>query len=387
MVFGRHMNPPASTTSSDLAVVLSGDPSLTVIAVAGRLDAGSFASAWEQMVDPLEGSAARRLQVNLAKLEYCDGAGLGVLAEVRRRVTKGGGEFELTDVPEMHRRLLSMSQLVDPSAAPLRRPGRPGFVVSIGATVADMIGDITEIITFIGQLLATSWWMLRHPHRLRWRDMFSTAEKAGADAAPVVALLGFLVGLILAFQTAGPLEAYGVQPMIPTIVSISVVREMGALITAIILAGRSGSAFAAEIGTMKVTEELAALQTLGLEPVQFLVVPRVLAAVIVAPLLTVCNIVMSILGAYVVMASLGYSMSFYVNQVVAAVHLSDFLGGVGKALVFGLIIAGIGCLRGTQTRSGPGAVGTSTTRAVVSGIVLTIVADAVVGVIYYYMGI
>ncbi len=154
-----------------------------------------------------------------------------------------------------------------------------------------------------------------------------------------------------------------------------------------ILAGRSGAAFAAEIGTMKVTEELSALKTMGLEPMQFLVVPRVLAALFVMPLLTVFNFAMSMVGGYIVMGSLGYSVSFYVNQVRAAVTVRDFLGGIFKSLVFAMIVAGVGCLRGTQTQSGPGAVGDSTTRAVVAGIVLTIVADAVLGVLYYNLGI
>lgn len=376
-----------AASTPQLEVTRSGDPAATVMHVAGRLDANTFAHAWESMVEPLRSDVPKALQVNLSKLDYCDGAGLGVLAEVRRCVVTGGGKFELAEVPQSHRRLLSMSELIDPSAAALAVPAREGGVTALGRTAATLVDDLLQLITFIGQLLAVSWWMARHPRRLRWNDMLSTAQKAGADAAGVVCLLGFLVGLILAFQTAKPLAAYGVQPMIPTIVSIAVVREMGALITAIILAGRSGSAFAAEIGTMKVTEELAALRTMGLEPVQFLVVPRVMAAVLVAPLLTLCNIAMSIVGAYVVMASLGYSLSFYVNQVISSVDLSDFLGGVFKAFVFGLIIGGIGCLRGTQTQQGPGAVGDSTTRAVVSGIVLTIVADAVIGVVYFCVGI
>jgi len=193
--------------------------------------------------------------------------------------------------------------------------------------------------------------------------------------------------VILAFQTANPLQKFGAQPLIPTIVAIAVVREMGPLITAVILAGRSGSAFAAEIGTMQVTEELNALKTLGLEPVRFLVIPRVLAAMFVMPLLTVFNIMMSIVGGYFVMAALGYSLNFYVDSVKSAVTYKDLLGGLFKGLVFALIIAGIGCLRGITTKSGPGAVGDSTTRAVVAGIVLTIVADAILGVLFYYLGI
>jgi phospholipid/cholesterol/gamma-HCH transport system permease protein len=203
----------------------------------------------------------------------------------------------------------------------------------------------------------------------------------------VVALLGLLVGIILSFQMAGPLERYGAQNLIPNIVSFSIIRELGPLITAIILAGRSGAAFAAEIGTMKVTEELSALETMGLEPVRFLVIPRVLAALMVTPLLAAFNMLMGLLGGCLIMLSLNYTFSYYVNTVQGAITTGDFLGGIFKAFVFGLIVAAVGCLRGTQTKSGPGAVGDSTTRAVVAGIVLTIVADAMLGTIYYYLGV
>jgi phospholipid/cholesterol/gamma-HCH transport system permease protein len=257
----------------------------------------------------------------------------------------------------------------------------------LGEIFCDSILDLRELIAFCGELTAALVWAAFHPHEVRIRQTLAIAQKAGADALPVVALLGLLVGVILAFQTATPLQQLGAQPLIPTIVSIAVVREMGALITAIILAGRSGSAFAAEIGTMEVTEELNALKTLGLNPIRFLVLPRVLAVMLVTPLLTVFNILMSIVGGYIVMAALGYSLNFYIDAVKAAVNYHDFLGGVFKSVVFALIVGGIGCLRGMQTKSGPGAVGDSTTRAVVAGIVLTIVADAIIGVLYYYMGI
>lgn len=378
------MSPAAVDRSTRISI--AGDALRTVLTIAGRLDSGSFLQAWDQAVEPCRKAAPQRLVVDLSAMDYCDGAGLGLLSELRRIVTSANGKFELAGVREEHRRLLAMSELSDPDGS-LRRPPREGAIITLGRFANEVLGDIRQIVTFIGELLATLVWMARHPRRLRLSDMLATAEKAGANATGVVCLLGFLVGLILAFQTAGPLAAYGAQPMIPTLVSIAVVREMGPLITAIILAGRSGSAFAAEIGTMKVTEELNALKTLGLEPVQFLVVPRVLAALIVTPVLTALNMLMSIIGAYVVMAALGYTLSFYANQVLGAVSLGDFVSGIFKGLVFGLIVAGIGCLRGMQTRSGPGAVGDSTTRAVVSGIVLTIVADAVLGVVFYYLHI
>ncbi len=357
------------------------------LSIAGRLESRTLVRAWDEAVTAVEDARPKTLVIDGAGLTYCDGAGLGLFAELRRLMKDAGGEVKFSGFAAELQRLLDMSLLKDAQAEQLKPRPRPGIAVQTGKAAAGIFNDVAQMVAFVGAMVAALGWALTHPRKVRWRDTLNIAEKAGANALGVVCLLGLLIGLILAFQTANPLQRFGAQPLIPTIVSIAVVREMGPLITAVIVAGRSGSAFAAEIGTMKVTEELAALKTMGLEPAQFLVVPRVLAALMVMPLLTVFNMLMSIVGAYIVMASLGYSFSFYVNQVKSAIHLEDFLGGVFKSFVFALIVAGIGCLRGTQTGSGPGAVGDSTTRAVVAGIVLTIAADAILGIVYYYLGI
>jgi len=357
------------------------------IALSGRLDASTLPRAWADAVEPTRRDVPKKITVDVSDLSYCDGAGLGLFAELRRLVSAAGGQLQFAGTKPEMQRFFEMSLLQDPLAGQLIPPKRPGSVTQLGKATWLIVQDVQELITFTGQLLVTLLWAIMHPFQIRVRDMLTVAVKAGVNATPVVCLLGLLIGLILAFQTASPLQRFGAQPLIPTIVSISVIREMGPLITAVILAGRSGSAFAAEIGTMQVTEELAALKTLGLEPVRFLVIPRVLASIIVTPLLTVFNIFMSLLGGYVVMASLGYSFDFYVNAIKSAVTYGDFIGGVAKSLVFAVIVAGIGCLRGIQTKSGPGAVGHSTTRAVVAGIVLCIVADAILGVVYYCLGI
>lgn len=378
-------------TSQDqhsLGVVFSQrDKAQAAIELSGWLDATTLPKAWAAAVTPTEREAPAKLTVDLSRLDYCDGAGLGLFAELRRIVSLGKGEMQLTGVKPELERFVGMSMLQDPTAAQLIPPRLPGGVVTLGQSTWLTLRDMYQLIGFIGELTATLGWAILHPFQIRYRDVLSISVKAGADALPVVCLLGFLIGAILAFQSAGPLRSFGAQPLIPMIVSIAVIREMGALITAVLLAGRSGSAFAAEIGTMQVTEELSALKTLGLEPVRFLVVPRVLAALIVTPLLTVFNILMSLIGGYVVMAGLGYSLRFYVDAVRGAAHTGDFIGGVAKSFVFAFIVAGIGCLRGIQTKSGPGAVGDSTTRAVVAAIVYCIAADAVIGVVYYYVGI
>ena len=349
-----------STPTEAVAINFSGKGEETRVSISGRLDAAALPQAWSEAVEPTRKQSPKRLLVDVSGLTYCDGAGLGLFAELRRIVVANGGEMKISGARPDQSRLLEMSQLKDPLAAQLQPVGRPGLITQTGMSAFQVASDMKEQIAFTGELTATLVWAAFHPQKIRWREMISVAEKAGANALPVVSLLGLLVGVILAFQTANPLQKFGAQPLIPTIVAIAVVREMGPLITAVILAGRSGSAFAAEIGTMQVTEELNALKTLGLEPVRFLVIPRVLAAMFVMPLLTVFNIMMSIVGGYFVMAALGYSLNFYVDSVKSAVTYKDLLGGLFKGLVFALIIAGI---------------------------VLTIVADAILGVLFYYLGI
>jgi phospholipid/cholesterol/gamma-HCH transport system permease protein len=283
--------------------------------------------------------------------------------------------------------LIDMSALPDPSAPQLHAPAMPGLITQIGISTAHVLDDLRAMIAFLGELIAALTWSILHPRRLRWRELWMVAEKAGVNAVPVLSLLGFLIGVILAFQSVVPMQRYGARDVVPAVVAIAVVRELGPLITAVLLAGRSGSAFAAEIGTMKITEELSALESMGIHPVRFLAVPRVLAAIIVTPLLcVVCNAT-GILGGYVVMAGFGYTALRYAHAVQHALNLSDFLGGVAKTLAFALLVAGVGCMRGMRTASGPGAVGDSTTRAVVAGIVLVIIADGIFGVLFYYLRI
>jgi len=362
-----------------------GEGRATVL-LAGRLDDRTLPEAWAA-VDPIRSAPPKRLAVDGRGLDFCDGAGLGLFVELRRIAATAGGEIVFEGLTPDLERLVAISSLQDPLASQLRPVPQPGLVSRLGRSTAVWWGDIRDIIAFVGEAVVALAWAATHPTRVRYRDVWLIAEKAGADALPVVALLGGLMGLILAYQSAMPLGRFGAQSMIPMMVAFAIIRELGPLITAILLAGRSGAAFAAEIGTMKVTEELDALSTFGLDPMRFLVVPRVLAALFVTPLLTVFNILMGLIGGYVVMWNLGYSSTYYVNSIIQSVTYVDLVGGVAKTLVFALLVAAIGCQRGLKTGKGPGAVGDSTTRAVVAGIVLTIVADGLLGVIYYQLDI
>ncbi len=353
--------------------------------LAGRLNATSLPSIWNSILAPIQKNPPSAITVDLSKVESFDGAGIGLLVEIDRQVRGRGGTVQFEHLNPEQAGVLNVARLHDPAKTFTPPPPREGSIAQVGRATADILNQMRSIVTFTGELTVVLFWALTHPHRVRWRDMLQASEKTGANAVPVVALLGFLVGLIIAFQCAGPLSNFGAESFVPTVVAISIVSELGPLMAAIILAGRSGSAFAAEIGTMKVTEEINALITFGLSPTKFLVLPRVLASLLVTPMLGVISSVMGVVGGYVVMAALGYSLSFYVEQIQSAVNYVDFLQGVLKSFVFAILVAAIGCLSGLRTNEGPGAVGDSTTKAVVAGIVLIVLADAILGSVFYYV--
>ena len=377
-------NDQAARAAVEVGSVTDGAAS---IFLSGRLERTTLPDIWPKAIEAMKKASGSRVVIDASGVSYCDGSGLGLFAELRRLAACGGGEVEVVGLAPDLQRLVGIAELSDPTAQELTPPRPPGLVSNVGRAVAEILADLKDIISFTGELTVVLLWAITHPHRIRGRDLWVICEKVGVNALPVVCLLGGLLGLIMAFQTAVPLERYGAVAVIPSIVSIAMVRELSPLITAIILAGRSGSAFAAEIGTMRVTQEIDALETFGLDPVKFLAVPRVLAGVLMAPLLTMFNIVLGVSAGYIVMANYGYSVHFYIDGVIQAVTYVDLLGGIAKTVVLGLVIAAIGCLRGLRTEKGPSAVGDSTTRAVVAGIVLIIVADMIFGVVYFYLGI
>ena len=357
------------------------------LAIGGSLSIATLQDAWGPTLDPIRRGKPERVTIDAGGLDYCDGAGLGLLAEVRRELSAWGGQLRVDGLKPDLQRLVEMATLADPSAPQLRPPRRPGLVAGTGRATAEVLAEMYAQVSFLGEICAALVWAVLHPRSLRWGDLLTTADKVGTDAVPVVMLLGFLIGSILAFQAAPAMEKFGGRDLIPTLVSISVVRELGPLIALILMAGRTASAFAAELGTMKVTEEVNALRAMGLDPVRFLAVPRVLAAIAMAPLLAVISSLLGVVGGYSVMVNYGFSFDRYAHQVQRALTYKDLLGGEFKTLAFGLIVGGVGCLRGLRTGNGPGAVGDSTTKAVVASIVLIIVADGAFGVVYYYMGL
>jgi phospholipid/cholesterol/gamma-HCH transport system permease protein len=364
----------------------NGEPALEMT-LAGRLDATSTAKIWRQAVNALAQYRPPKLIILAHQVEYMDGAGFGLLLEMARQQQLNQGEVTVQGLAPEFQRLYN---LFDPTAFQdlgLARPPKKNLTVELGRVAAAVAADARVMIAFVGELSAGLARTVVRPGAVRWRDAVNAAETAGVNALPIVILVSFLVGLIMAFQAAIPMKMFAAEIYVANLIALSMVRELGPLMTAIVLTGRSGSAFAAELGTMTVNEEIDALNTMGLDPIRFLVVPRVIAAVAMTPLLTVFANLVGIIGGAVVLLSLGYPLITYVTQVAGSITYVDFLGGLFKSFVFGILIAGIGCLRGLQTTTGASAVGESTTRAVVSGIVMIVITDGVFSVAFYYLGI
>jgi phospholipid/cholesterol/gamma-HCH transport system permease protein len=374
----------AAAAAMDLSAGADGE---VRIRLSGRLGVETVAAIWEKAVEEIVKGRPRRVRVEASEVEYCDGAGLGLLVEMRRRVEQMGGELEIRGLAPDYARLLEMFDLSEFQEVRAAKPVAGRVAEEVGLAVVNLGRDLRQLVSFVGELAMALGYAARHPGKVRWRDGWLTAEQAGANAVPIVVLISFLIGLIMAFQSAMPMLRFGAELYVADLVAIAMLRELGPLMTAIIVAGRTGSAFAAELGTMKVNEELDALTTMGLDPVRFLVTSRVLAAVLIMPLLTLVSNVAGLVGGAVVLLSLNYSLVAYVNQVLGAVDMNDLLTGLFKAGVFAFLVGGVGCLRGLQTRSSASAVGISATRAVVSGIVLIVLADGVFSVVFYYLEI
>jgi phospholipid/cholesterol/gamma-HCH transport system permease protein len=367
---------------TELRVQETRDGELT-FAIEGRLDSANTGKIWRRATELVAGAGS--VVLDASRVDYCDVSGIALLVQLRNQRRKATGRFEIRGLRPEFQQLLEAWDPGNMAQVTEAQPRHAGLAEEVGAAVVDLWRDTRSLISFVGELTAALVHAALHPRSVRWRDALSVAETAGVNALPIVALVSFLMGLIMAFQAAVPLRQFGAELFVANLIALSMLRELGPLMTAIILAGRSGSAFAAELGTMKVREEIDALKTMGLDPVRFLVVTRVVAAVAMTPLLTIFADLMGLMGGSVVMLSLGFPLITFFHQVQYAVTYGSLLGGLLKAFVFGILVAAIGCLRGLQTRTGATAVGESTTSAVVSGIILIAITDGIFSVVYYYL--
>jgi len=302
--------------------------------------------------------------------------GLGALEREGRRVALRGLRPEFAELV----RMVSLNWTwIEPAAA----PPKPSWLEKIGRRTWDRLLGGAGALTFLGESVAVLLRLVGVPRSLRWRVVLGSLETDGFNALPITGLLTFLMGVVIAYQGAEQLRTFGANIFVVDLVGISLLREIAPLVTAILVAGRSGSAYTAQIGTMKVTEELDALRTLGISPIEFLVLPRVLALIVALPLLTVYADVVGVFGGMLIAASqLGVSFSEFVSRFHDAIALRHFLIGVGKAPVFAIIVALVGCYQGFQSGGGVDSIGRHTTISVVQAIFLVIVFDAGFSVLF-----
>jgi phospholipid/cholesterol/gamma-HCH transport system permease protein len=335
----------------------------------------------EDIAARLSPDTVRRVVLHDDGLGRWDAALVAFAFSIARAARADGIELDAQELPKGARDLLALATEALRGGERDAGDERPSLSARLGAEVVATLSFIGELTRSFGRLLAGR-------ARFRRTELIELLRDAGFDALPVVSLISFLVGSILAFVGAVQLQSFGAQIFVADLVGISMVRDMGAIMAAIIIAGRTGASFAARIGTMQGNEEIDALRTMGLEPMDFLVLPRVLALVLMAPFLVMYADVMGILGGALVGANLpGVTLTQYMQRTSDALTLGGFAGGVFKGTVYAALVAIAGCMRGMQCGRSAAAVGAATTSAVVTGIVYVIAAAALLTLVFHVLGI
>jgi phospholipid/cholesterol/gamma-HCH transport system permease protein len=330
----------------------------------------------------------RAVAFDTRELISWDSSVLTFLAELSELCRNRGIKMNREGLPIGVQKLLALAEAVPERKGARREVTQASFLERIGSGTVGLAGSAKEMLAFLGDMTVTFIALLRLKAHYRASDLFLLIQQCGAQALPIVTLISFLVGVILAFVGAVQLKQFGAQIYVADLVGIAMMREMGAMMTGIIMAGRTGAAFAAQLGTMKVTQEVDALTTAGFSPLEFLVLPRVLALILMMPLLCLYADFVGVIGGAVIgVGMLDLSWTTYLNETANAISLTDISGGVFKASVYGVLIALSGCLRGLQCGNSSSAVGDAATSAVVTGIVAIVMACGIFAVVFYILGI
>jgi phospholipid/cholesterol/gamma-HCH transport system permease protein len=342
--------------------------------------------AIDRQLESVRVPAKTEALADAARVDALDTAGAWVLQKLLLRLRDEGTVVTLRGLrPEFAKMLAVVAQHIadqDAKPAPAASPS-PAPLERIGRSAAAAFEQAVALLSFVGESALALAGSIAHPARFRWRPILYNIRSAGFDALPIIGVLSFLLGIVVAYQGADQLRQYGANIFVVDLVGLSMLREFAPLIAAIIIAGRSGSAYAAQIGTMSVTEEIDAMRTLGIAPLDLLVLPKILALMIALPLLTVFADVLGVFGGMIMArAQLGVGFDEFLDRLVKAVSITSYLIGIGKAPVFAAIIAVVGCFQGFRTRGGADSVGRQTTRAVVQSIFLVIVADALFSIAF-----
>lgn len=358
------------------------DGAQLVVAVAGDWQITEDRPQWATLV-PVE--AVTVLRFDGAGLAGWDSSLALFLREAKRWAEAHGVAVELHGFPRGVDQILAAMAQVD--ANPGKAAVRPDLFTTVGLATLALWQETKELSSLVGECAFSTGRFLKGKAQFRWRDSFAEMQACGLMALPIVSLISFLIGVILAYQGAVQLRQYGADIYVADMVGLAVVREMGPLMVAIVLAGRTGAAFAATIGNMKANEEIDALETLGVSRVDFLVMPRITALCVMMPLLTLYANGLGLLGGMMIAKLiLDIPANAYWIETQSWVDLSDLSTGLIKAATFGLLVGVAGCLRGLQAERSAAGVGSAATSAVVTGILLIIVADAIFAVAFNILG-
>jgi phospholipid/cholesterol/gamma-HCH transport system permease protein len=350
------------------------------VVLEGPITAQTAAPIWQSAIDTLERNPDLPVAVDASRIERVDNIGLALLFDLTRRERRPGANVEIQTLAPNLAALLRRYDPQDYVAPPATRR-HMGMLEQVGWATTRQLSYLKELLAFLRGCVRTLQKTRLGRSTVKWDDVLEVATETGANAVPIVLLMGFLMGVIIAFEIGLVARQFGAVIFVVNGVGIAMLRELGALMTAIVLAGRTGAAFAAQIGTQKVNEELNAISTFGLDPIELLVLPRLLAAVVVVPLLAVLADIVGVFGGALAMTTFDVSFLQFYTQLLGAVRATDLTLGVVKAAVFGVTIAAVGCHRGLQTGAGATSVGLSATSAVVTSIVLVVVIDGLFAVL------
>jgi phospholipid/cholesterol/gamma-HCH transport system permease protein len=357
------------------------------LSLSGRIETENLNTFLSETEVLLMEKAPKKLMVNLSKIEYLDSAGALGLLQLEGRAKAKSIPFQFVNVTDEAKRVMGLINRGALTIKPLVSDKRADNIMEqVGESSLRIFNDFVSIITFLGDLITALIYSLIHPRSIRWEDLLFYMKRAGVEGLPIIGLINFLLGLIIAFMSSLQLKQFGANIYVAQLVGVAMVTELGPIMTAIIVAGRSGSAFAAEIGTMKVNEEVDALVSMGFDPTRFLAIPKVLAAMLVVPVLTLYADFFGVVGGLVVgVLGLDLTVYTYVQETMKVISITDIVKSLIKSVVFAVLIAGIGCQRGFQVRGGAEAVGASTTSAVVAAIFLIIVMDSAFAILFTYI--
>ncbi|MBM3490524.1 MAG: ABC transporter permease [Alphaproteobacteria bacterium] len=355
----------------------------------GRWDV-EHSAALDAALRALEPAGMRSLSFRLGEIERLDTAGAWLLHRTLRQLAAAGIACDLAELRPEHQAMLEQVAIGDRPAPAVPEPLPPllAVIARLGRGALDVRREAEQLLGFFGAVSAGLLRTIVQPRRLRFTSFVFHLERVGLNALPIVGLISFLIGVVLAYQGAVQLQRFGAQVFVVNLIGVSVLREIGILLTAIVVAGRSGSAFAAQIGSMMVHQEVDAMRTLGLDPMDMLVLPRILALVIALPLLCFYADLMGLLGGgMMAWLVLDISPGLFIERLNQSVTVWSFLVGMIKAPVFGFVIGLIGCLEGLRVGGSAESVGRQTTRAVVAAIFLVIVLDAVFSIFFSLVGV